>query len=51
MLTLRCIHNRIIVCNTEIGLWGAALYHKVQRIVALKQKEEASLIVAVAAQW
>lgn len=36
------------VCNTEISLWGAALYHKVQRNVVLKQKEEEALIVAVA---
>lgn len=34
------------ICNTEISLWGAALYHQVQRTVALKQREEEALIVA-----
>lgn len=39
------------ICNAEISLWGAALYHQVQRTVALKQREEEALIVAVAPLW
>lgn len=51
MLTvIVCSRQNDFVCNTEISLWEAALYHKVQRNVVLKQKEEEALI-AVAAQW
>lgn len=32
------------VCNTEVSLWEAALYHKVQRLIALKHKEEEAVV-------